>query len=130
MSTKQKENSLFLTNQEIKKINQLVEPFVQNELNHGHPTATGTTDRGVVITLQDATKILVRVYRHGETIPKAQIKRWFRECQECGHRQAAHKPSDSRPLTASYENSKCHKCQSTALDRGRMIGEDQDTSWD
>lgn len=39
-----------------------------------------------------------------------------RQCQECGHRQSAKKPTGD--LTDSYRNAKCRKCRSPALDYG------------
>jgi hypothetical protein len=59
-----------LTSREVNIVNTLVEPFVEKEWEKKNPTAVGTTERGVVITLQDATKVLVRIYRSGEKIPK------------------------------------------------------------
>lgn len=45
-------------------------------------------------------------------------KLWIRTCDECGHKQQAHKPEYGKPLKPSYENSKCRKCHSIALDYG------------
>lgn len=43
---------------------------------------------------------------------------WIRICQECLHKQQAHKPKDGIP-TEAYLNAICRKCKSAALDFGR-----------
>jgi hypothetical protein len=62
---------ILISDEESDNINRLVEPFVKAErqVNH-HPTTVGMTERGVVITLHDASKILVRTYQPGEKIPQ------------------------------------------------------------
>lgn len=44
---------------------------------------------------------------------------WIRTCQECGNKQKAIKPDNSKELSDNYKNSKCKKCKSEALDYGK-----------
>lgn len=41
---------------------------------------------------------------------------WVRTCQECGHKQTDIKPTGK--LSDAYQNRKCKKCKSEALDYG------------
>ena len=46
---------------------------------------------------------------------------WIRTCQECGNKQVAIKPSSQKELSSSYQNAKCKKCKSEALDYGKFM---------
>ena len=43
---------------------------------------------------------------------------WIRTCQECGNQQVDKEPQPMGNTTLAYENRKCKKCKSTALDYG------------
>jgi len=45
-------------------------------------------------------------------------KKFIRTCQECGHRQEDNEPDKNKPLSFAFENRKCKKCKSEALDWG------------
>ena len=60
-----------LDSQETEIINDIVEPFVQKEWEQNIPCATGLTERGVVITMSNGYRVLVRLYKHSEEIPEA-----------------------------------------------------------
>ncbi len=45
-------------------------------------------------------------------------RKWYRTCQECGHKQLDKEPSRDKELTDAYRNRKCKKCHSESLDYG------------
>jgi hypothetical protein len=58
--------------------------------------------------------------------------KWYRTCQECGHKQYCQPPNRSKELTDSYRNSKCRKCGSEgSLDYGTYESNmnDMDDDW-
>lgn len=48
--------------------------------------------------------------------PKFDMPSWLRQCQECGHVQKDNPTFP--PPNAAYDNRKCKKCGSAALDYG------------
>lgn len=54
------------------------------------------------------------------------IGSFYRTCQECGHEQKANDPKGNMPST--YQNAKCRKCKSEALDYGK-IKSDPNYDW-
>lgn len=55
------------------------------------------------------------------------MKGWIRTCQACGHRQVT--APAPKPMTTSYENSRCRKCKSEALDYGSEQDDDQEADY-
>lgn len=46
---------------------------------------------------------------------------WIRTCQECGHEQQAKRPNGDKELSNTYNNAKCRRCKSEALDYGKEV---------